>query len=296
MPQIKVETKVNSISSMSKEGKSIPLVGLISTTPNIELLLSRCLPSVSSQTTPLDLLIIVSDKRQLSWSEEKTIRDILEKVPVIILQNKKASGAAGSWNTGLSWIYSNIPDCYVSIIDDDDTWDSTHLGVCWSTALQNDWPDIVISGLRLSKENRIIEREIITQIKSSDFLTGNPGWQGTNTFVKSKKLEQIGGFTDGLSSCNDRDLAVRLLDYSTTTVAFTNQFTATWYCGERKSALSAPGASSKLNGLAQFLLLHQVRMSSSERISFFARAKNLFHISETQILEKMKNISCSKGN
>ena len=272
---------------MNCENTTFPIVGLIATRPCINLLLSRSLPSIFSQSRTLAALVIVSDSRELTAAEINCIYKLLPNTPVITLHNQCLRGAAGSWNTGLNWIHCNYSESYVAILDDDDSWDENHLETCWRSAQQHNWTDVVISGLRLMKNRSVLNHSPALKVTLADFLTGNPGWQGSNTFVKSSKIKNVGGFTAGLASCIDRDLAIRLLEQPNTTIAYTGEFTSTWYCEERSEALSAPGSISKLDGLAHFLMLHQHRMSSSQKQSFFKRAEKLFHFTQVQIIRRM---------
>ncbi|MBW3164591.1 glycosyltransferase family 2 protein [Ferrimonas balearica] len=255
------------------------------------MLLNRSLPSIRQQTKPPDALVVVFDKRSPTNQELQLLQAAAGATPLVVLHNDQPQGAAGAWNTGLDWIYQHRPASYVAILDDDDTWDANHLETCWRTAEQAQWPDIILSGLRRSIQGAIAKEALPESPTPDGFLVGNPGWQGSNTFVSAKALAKVGGFTSGLSSCNDKDLAIRLLSTPDITQAQTGTFTATWYCNERAEALSAPGSASKLDGLAMFMELHQHRMSAKQQARFFERAKRLFQFTQEQIIHRMSALS-----
>lgn len=117
------------------------------------------------------------------------------------------------------------------------------------------------------------------------FLTGNPGWQGSNTFVSLRALNMAGGFRDGLTSCNDRDLAIRLLRRSGVQTAYTGQWTATWHLSSTRKSLSSPRSEAKLCGLRSFWQLYGSEMDATQAEMFFHRALHFFHIERADILK-----------
>jgi hypothetical protein len=112
----------------------------------------------------------------------------------------------------------------VALLDDDDEWTATIWRLA-SPARLNERPfaEVVISGLRIVRGGIEIPRQPLAGVRVEDFLVGNPGWQGSNTFVTLDLFQRIGGFTVGLRSANDRDLAVRILDQPDVRIAFTNE-------------------------------------------------------------------------
>ncbi|WP_219846443.1 hypothetical protein, partial [Burkholderia multivorans] len=156
-------------------------------------------------------------------------------------------------------------------------WDPDHLSQCERAGARGG-ADVVLSGLRVMKDGVEIPRAPLSSVTVDDFLAGNPGWQGSNTFVKLEALMRVGGFTDGLPSTNDRDLAVRLLGLPDLKVAFTHRMTATWHIDSQADALSRPGSPEKRAGLLQFLAMHGHLMSPDVMTRFKARARDLFGV------------------
>ena len=123
-----------------------------------------------------------------------------------------------------------------------------------------------------------LPRQPLLSVERDDFLAGNPGWQGSNTFVRLSTLMRVGGFWNGLPSTNDRDLAVRLLSLPDLSVTFTGRMTATWYLDTQPDALSRRGGPEKRAGLQMFLQRHGHLMSDAVRNRFLMRARDLFGV------------------
>ena len=259
------------------------VVALIATRPRLNALLAVSLPSIAAQHRPPDSLIIVSDKVPLTQEEQAQLKDVVPRLDVIFLANVRRSGVANTWNTGLAYIQERWPDAYVAILDDDDSWDADHLESCYDSAQINDWPDVVLSGLRMKQSGTVTERPIETPLGCDLFLVGNPGWQGSNTFALSSCLADVGNFTEDLASCNDRDLAIRILTREQTRLTVTGRSTATWNLGSCPDALSLPGPH-KLSGLRHFYALHAHRMTDEARKQFFERTQSLFGLGVSDLI------------
>ena len=164
------------------------IIGLVATCPRTEALLTTSIPSIAQQLRLPDALVIVTDRQCLPSDRRQALQALLPKTNVHFLANTRSAGAAGTWNTGLAFIEQAWPDAYVAILDDDDQWDANHLSLCLNTAENEAWPDVVISGLRIRLEGRQIPRPPLQTLAADDFLIGNPGWQGSNTFATATKL------------------------------------------------------------------------------------------------------------
>lgn len=252
---------------------------LIATKPRWSSLLATALPSLMKQVRAPDELVVVADGRKFTETERATLLQFTGGLPLRLLQNSRLAGAAGTWNTGLNDIRARHPLAYVAILDDDDEWDPEHLQCCIEVAEFGKAPaDVVVSGLRLLKDGREIHRSPLASVSIVDFLVGNPGWQGSNTFATVAVMARAGNFTDGLPSTNDRDLAIRLLSLDNLDIRFTGRMTATWHLRHRADALSTAGPREKLLALERFLDLHKHRMSESVRADFNERCKRLFGV------------------
>lgn len=251
----------------------------MATRPREAALKSMSIPSIARQTRSLDALVIVTDRSRIATSTENELQALLPCTMIYNMPNSHAQGVAGAWNTGLSFIHQHWPKAYVAILDDDDAWDADHLATCSDLAEKNDLPDVVISGLRLSKAGATLSRPPPMTLDVDEFLVGNPGWQGSNTFASIGSLLKAGGFTNGLSSCNDRDLAIRMLSLPGIRISYTGKFTATWNLNASFDSLSQAGPQ-KREALGRFLAIHGHRMSPEVKQGFFQRCMDLFSVSE----------------
>jgi hypothetical protein len=247
---------------------------LIATRDRDELLCSRSLPSIARQIRSPDCLVVVNDGPPLESSTSSAIKRVPVRATTAVLTNVQARGVAGAWNTGLAHLSELGHTGYVALLDDDDEWDPDHLDINWRAANSND-ADGCITGLRMCFGGVIKPRPLITELRVSDFFVGNPGWQGSNTFVHMEALQAVGGFRLGLHSCNDRDLAIRLLRLPQRRWVLVPRWTATWRQGER-STLSSRGSSAKLEGLRQFWSLYGQEMTPAEQEQFFKRSSRRF--------------------
>ncbi|WP_182025737.1 glycosyltransferase family A protein [Vibrio rotiferianus] len=265
------------------------VIVLIATTPRLSLFTEYALPSIVNQTNPPAAVVLVSDTRQLNKEEKELLQSEFKSIPFYALTNSRSSGAAGSWNTGIHFISKNFPDSYIAIIDDDDLWHPEHLSSCLANS-EAGKADVVLSGINVNINQETVATNIPKNISTKDFLIGNPGWQGSNTFIKSVLAIEIGGFTDGLVSGNDRDFAIRVLESGLAKICYTNVATVDWICNQSPDALSAPGSKQKLRGCAQFLQLHGNKMSALEMGIYFQRAHDLFSLSKEEILGELEQI------
>lgn len=261
-----------------KRSKKPFITALIATRPRFSSLIAVAVPSILKQTRRPDRLIIVSDKRPFTTPEASRLIAMSEDIETHVLCNRFASGAAGTWNTGLSWLTQSDHSEYVAILDDDDEWDPIHLERCEAASIESHGADIVLSGLRAKQAGKELPREPLRNVTREDFLCGNPGWQGSNTFVTLSAFKRVGGFTNGLSSTNDRDLAVRLLSVEGLRITFTNEMTATWNMDAEPNSLSRRGSPEKRSGLQMFLRMHRHLMTDTILEKFHVRARSLFDI------------------
>lgn len=260
---------------------------LIASLPERERLLHRSLTTVSVQTKPPDQIVIVGDGGQIDAEVEQVLGSLADRTHCLI--NQPRSGAADAWNLGIRYIADRWPQAYIAILDDDDEWDIRHLEACWNTANEAHWPDAVVSGLRMIRDGIEQSRDPLTSLSVEDFLVGNPGWQGSNTFIRLSTLLEAGAFTSGLMSCNDRDLAIRVLSVPKVRIAYTGVHSACWHLDTGRDSLSSKSSEMKLDGLGYFYQMHGNRMSETVRQAFFERAAKLFGWQKEQIRERSEH-------
>lgn len=262
---------------MSPQGIAV----LVATRNRPGLLRERAIPSIRQQQRRADCVVIVNDGADLPDDLRAQIRSLPSREPPVVLPNRRTPGAAGAWNTGLDWLRSQGFAGFVAMLDDDDTWDAQHLRLNHEVA-HTAGADLSVSGLRLHVAGRVCPRPLIDRLEPRDFLVSNPGWQGSNTFVRLAALADVGDFDEQLPSTHDRDLAVRLLRRPGTSTVLVPEWTATWYFGT-PGGLSVRGGQQKLDGLRQFLAKHGTLMSESDRTTYFERAERVFGFPRAEI-------------
>lgn len=260
-----------------------PVVVLIATRDRLALLRARSLPSLARQSHRPALVVLVNDGTPWSPAEVDDLRGRLLGIPLRIAPNERAHGVAGAWNTGLSLLRRNGFAGFVAILDDDDEWDADHLRANFDAAARHG-ANIVVSGLRVRNSAGEMPRPLITALRDRDFLTGNPGWQGSNTFVSLPLLTTVGDFREQLRSLNDRDLAIRLLRHPEARPVLVPQWTATWRI-DNGGRLSDRRGTAKLAGLRQFWAWYAAEMTDEERRAYLRRAEDLFGFSEEEVCD-----------
>ncbi|NOK15999.1 glycosyltransferase family 2 protein [Corallococcus carmarthensis] len=255
---------------------------LVATRNRWELLVGRALPSIRRQTHAVREVVVVNDGVSFNAEQQATLRGLLHPLPLVVLDNRRAPGAAGAWNTGLEYLLTSAQNGFIAILDDDDTWETSHIAENLRAA-KRERADLVVSGLRLVMDGQKRERALPEGLVPGDFLVGNPGWQGSNTFVSRRLWATVRGFRDGLRSLNDRDLAIRILRVPGSRIAYTGHWTATWHLSTQGDALSSPRSPAKISGLRWFWRLYGGEMSRPQAEAFFARAEGLFGVRRTEI-------------
>lgn len=268
------------------------IIALIATVPRFNDLLSISIPSIARQKKLPHAIVIVTDKGTLTPDEQSLLIYASPKIKMYFVENMRADGVAGSWNTGIDFISKYHSECYIAILDDDDIWLPNHLYICSQLAKKSN-ADLVLSGIGVLTNQIVVANNIPYNIELSDFLVGNPGWQGSNTFIWLQTLKKAGGYTDGLISSNDKDFAIKVLGVKGLEIAYSNEVTVHWQCGHNPLALSAKGSRQKLRGNAQFLFLHGNKMHAEQMKSYFQRMDVFFQLKEKDIkieLEKVKKL------
>jgi glycosyltransferase involved in cell wall biosynthesis len=269
---------------VSRRGRRVtaPDVAVVVATKNRErLLVERSLLSVSAQTRAPGRVIVVTDGGPLSAGCLRRIGAVLGSIPWSVLENTRTSGVAGAWNTALEFLSKVGHRGFVALLDDDDAWDREHIEANYAAAISSA-ANIAVSGLRLSIRGELQARPLIERLEPRAFLVGNPGWQGSNTFVDLALFMEAGAFDETLVSLHDRDLALRLLRCPAARPVLVREWTSTWHFGTPGS-LSLPGTPGKLQGLRRFWQIYGHMMSADEESAFFGRAERLFGFRKSAI-------------
>ncbi len=220
----------------------------------------------------------------------------------VVLPNKRTHGISGTgaWNTAIYRAQKYGKNKYVAILDDDDEWKDDYLRRCLNkTKVEGEYSDkkfvlAVVSGIR-----RIGDEEDPVMIANKNnfdmdsFFIGNPGFYGSNIFVRLRELLTVGGFDESLSSATDRDLAIRLLElhdlhnenyeyrkesyynYRNPVIRFIEEPLVNHYTSGSDRVTSDP--KKKKHGLDRFYRKFMHRMDEDIKIKSLERAKKLFN-------------------
>ena len=257
---------------------------LIATAGRADLLASRALPSIESQTRTPWRVVVVNDSSTEADSlrTERVVRAWRSAgIVVDFLRNRRTKGASGAWNSGLDHLLRICDDprrVYVAILDDDDRWEPGHLDHCLALAERHRLDLVATPFLRIEEDT---ETELVIpprSLRAGSFLVGNPGIQGSNLFCRLSTLLEAGLFDESLPSCTDRDLCIRISDLPGVRYGAVAHPTPTvhHYACRSRQRLSTPGSPSRLAGLDRFFRKHRDRMSDSERARFRKRARFRF--------------------
>jgi len=267
---------------MSQEVSSAKIAVIVATKDRYSTLSERAIPSVVGQTRCPDFFILVDDSSPETRPLNAALVSALQipRCEVSYHENERSSGASGSWNTAIDFLFAKVSDpgrVYVAVLDDDDAWCPNYLQECCK-AVHDGHLDMVASDLRRFEsidEEPLIEKSPAC-LHVDDFLIGNPGIQGSNLFIRLSLLLSAGGFDEELRSCTDRDLCIRLADlgyirYGRLPLALVDHFADP--CRPR---LSTRGSAAKLEGLTAFWKKYFGRMTPDQRAAFSERASSLF--------------------
>ena len=100
--------------------------------------------------------------------------------------------------------------------------------------------------------------------------------QGSNLFVRLRKVLEAGAFDEALASSTDRDLCVRLADLGTVRFGALNRHLVHHYADFDRPRLSIPSGDGKRDGLRYFYRKYRSRMTELQRAAFIERSLRLF--------------------
>jgi glycosyltransferase involved in cell wall biosynthesis len=199
---------------------------IIATSQNrIDWLINRSLTSVYNQLgidkSKWSVYVIDDNENEREYSEIVKRIELLRKdlnlnetdFPTTVLKNTRTRymSGTGAWNTGIFEAYRQFPNCFVSILDDDDEYLPNHLADCLTAISENTvavFQRLIWQNDDTSTMNVDLTKD---QLTAENFFIGNPGIQGSNMFFKTQSLVDIGGFDETLPNTTDRDLMIRFL-------------------------------------------------------------------------------------
>ena len=257
----------------------ISIAAVVATHNRPELLANRALKSIARQMRPPDILVVVddSDEEYMLANEQIVASFRAHGTRVVYLENYRTPGAAGAWNTALSWLQGSAPLAFAALLDDDDAWAPTYLEQCESAAIHGDL-DMVAAGIvyHKSSEHEGWPLSIPERLDIAQLLVRNPHIQGSNLFVRLRQLLEAGGFDEALRSTTDRDMCIRLADLDAVRFRSVQQHLVHHYAENYRERLSTRGGSAKLAGLRQFYRKYGCRMTDEQRAAFVERSLDAY--------------------
>lgn len=253
----------------------VPLIAAVVATCNRpQLLAERSLASVKKQTRRPDLLVVVDDSDQNMRNSNRAAMPAMPGTKTIYMENRRTPGAAGAWNTALSYLQDAAPSAFVAILDDDDSWEPQYLRQCEEAASRRDL-DMVASGITYhGHTTKLLDSP--DRLSVADLLVRNTNIQGSNIFARLHKLLEAGGFDEALASTTDRDICIRLADLGTVRYGAIHGHMVHHYAENDRPRLSTPGAVAKRAGLEYFFRKYRGRMSATQESAFIRRSRSLF--------------------
>ncbi|WP_046759237.1 glycosyltransferase family 2 protein [Kordia jejudonensis] len=170
-------------------------------------LLKRALESIYKQQQHPATVFVVSNSDILYEKEEQSY---CELYGFEYLKNSRTPNYSGALNTAIEAIlktHTITNELYVAFLDDDDAWHSDYLA---TIAKAHTKAAIYLTNINRISYNESKKLTLPSTLSYHDFLTGNPGVGGSNTFVQLKMLLQAGCFDEAMVATVDRDIFVRL--------------------------------------------------------------------------------------
>ncbi|TVR76840.1 MAG: glycosyltransferase [Chitinophagaceae bacterium] len=242
-------------------------------------LLPRALNSVKEQSRRPDYVYVVSNSTEENFCKEQKICTLLG---FNLFRNYRTNNYAGALNTSIEEIVKQqgiSDDIYFASLDDDDEWLPDYLSEIENSNTDN-FDLIAASYLRNSSDENLL-MVLPNTISEKDFLKGNPGIGGSNTFIRLKTLLKAGCFDEALHSSVDRDFFVRVFQQNPK-YKIIQKLLVTAYTDKNRERLTT-NREKKIKSLQIFFYKYQHLMNNVEKEQFFDRAKNYFGIEVFEI-------------
>lgn len=242
-------------------------------------LLPRALKSIAKQNRKPDFVFVVSNSTDEKYEAEKII---CNDFGFALTKNLRTQTYTGALNSSVEEIIKHFgisDEIYFASLDDDDEWLPDYL-LEIETANTDNF-DLLIGNLlrKSSTENHL--QVLPNTLSANDFLIGNPGVCGSNTFIKLTMLLKAGSFDEAAAATADRDFLVRVFQQKPS-YKIINKHLVTQYTDNDRPRETTSGEKKK-KSLQVFYYKYQHLMDETEKEMFFARAKNIFDISREEI-------------
>lgn len=243
-------------------------------------LLPRALKSVRAQTHKPDYVYVVSNSTEENYSKEQ---EICAEFRVELFRNYRSENYAGALNTGVEAIvkHQGITDnIYFASLDDDDVWLPDYLKEIEANNTEDF--DLIAANYLRKSDNENLLMTLPDKLSEYDFLKGNPGIGGSNTFIRLKMLLKAGCFDEALHSSVDRDFFVRVFQQKPK-YKIIQKHLVTAYTDKHRERLTT-NREKKIKSLKVFYYKYQHLMGDEDKQLFFQRARNYFSIEQSEIV------------
>lgn len=249
------------------------IAAVIVTCNRVELL-PRALKSLKEQSRQADFVYIISNSTESSFLFEQ---NLCAEFGYELFENHRTPNYAGALNTAIEQIIKEngiSEDIYFASLDDDDEWLPHYLQIIESNNSGN-YDLLAANILRISNtENNLLI--LPNELSEKDFLIGNPGISGSNTFLKLTMLLKAGAFDEGLCATIDRDFFVRIFLLKPK-YKIVNKHLVTQYADNDRERITT-NRTKKEESLRVFFYKYHHLMNEKEKEHFFQRTEILFSL------------------
>jgi len=267
------------------------IAAVIVTCNRIELL-PRALKSIKEQSRQPNFVYIVSNSTADNYQIEQ---NLCADIDFQILKNHRTENYAGALNTAIEQIIKESgisEDIYFASLDDDDEWLPNYLQEIESNNSDNF--DLLVGNLLRSSKSENNLLVLPNELSEKDFLIGNPGISGSNTFIKLTTLLKSGAFDEGLSATIDRDFFVRVFLQKPKYKIISKHLVTQHTDNDRERVTT--NRTKKEESLRIFFYKYQHLMNKEEKEQFFQRIEKLFSICRSSLeITENKISELSKG-
>jgi hypothetical protein len=267
------------------------IAAVIVTCNRIELL-PRALKSIKEQSRQPDFVYIVSNSTADNFQVEQ---NLCADFGFQIFKNHRTENYAGALNTAIEQIIKEngiSEDFYFASLDDDDEWLPNYLQEIENNNSDNF--DLLAGYLLRSSKTEYNLLVLPNELSEKDFLIGNPGISGSNTFIKLTTLLKAGAFDEGLSATIDRDFFVRVF-LQKPKYKIVNKHLVTQHTDNDRERVTT-NRTKKEESLRVFFYKYQHLMNKEKKEQFFQRIEKLFSISKGSLeFTESKFSELSKG-
>jgi len=243
-------------------------------------LIPRALKTVSGQTRKPDYVYVISNSTDENYFKEQ---EICKEFGFELFKNNRSENYAGALNTAVEEIVKQQGirnNIYFSSLDDDDVWLPDYLKEI-EASNTDDFDLIAANYLRKSDDENLL-MTLPAELSENDFLKGNPGIGGSNTFIRLETMLKAGCFDEALHSSVDRDFFVRVF-LQKPKYKIISKHLVTAYTEKNRERLTT-NREKKIKSLKIFYYKYQHLMIEADKEQFFQRARNYFSIEQSEIV------------